>query len=139
MVRPTADVSDHVSDQEKEVRLEGILHACPYDPSAQGKQFLGAAIECSDGKVWVIDYRKQSPFHAFAGRQVVVAGEPYKPEGQHLIGWGEGKTLGHFRVSTMWLVEVTPDAEPVEVWRRTRLLWAVRAWHWLQGRRLPPQ
>jgi hypothetical protein len=63
----------------------------------------------------VIDYSEQSPFHAFAGRQVGVSGEPYKPEGQHLIGWGGGKTLGHFRVSTMRLVEVTPDAELVEV------------------------
>jgi hypothetical protein len=47
----------------------------------------------------------------------VVSGEPYERErdGQHLIGWGGGKTLGHFRVSTMRLVEVTPDAELVEV------------------------
>lgn len=104
-----------MSDQEKEVRLEGIVHTFAYHPNAQGKQFLGAAIECSDGKVWVIDYREQSPFHAFAGRQVVVSGEPYNPEGQYLNGWGGDKTLGHFRVSTMRLVEVTADPELAEV------------------------
>ena len=26
-----------------EARLEGIVHACRYDPAAEGKQFLGAA------------------------------------------------------------------------------------------------
>jgi hypothetical protein len=107
-----------MSGQKKEVRLEGIVHASRYDPSAQGKPFLGAAIECSDGMVWVIDYSEQSPFHAFAGRQVVASGEPYRPDhdkGQFLFGWGGGKKLGHFRVSTMRLVEVTLDAEFVEV------------------------
>ena len=111
----TKCLGDHMSEQKTEIRLEGIVHASRYDPSAQGKQFLGAAIECSDGKVWVIDDNEQSPFHAFAGRQVVVSCEPYKPEGQHLIGWRGGKKLGHFRVSTMRLVEVTPDAKLVEV------------------------
>jgi len=104
-----------VSDTEKTVCLEGIVHASRYDPGAPGKHFLGAAIECGDAKVWVIDYEEQSPFHAFAGRQVVVSGEFYKPDGQHLIGWAGGKELGHFRVSTMRLVEVTGDAELVEV------------------------
>jgi hypothetical protein len=33
-VRPTVDVGDHMSDQEKEVRLEGIVYASRYDPSA---------------------------------------------------------------------------------------------------------
>jgi hypothetical protein len=113
----TKCLGDHMSEQKKEIWLEGIVHASRYDPSAQGKQFLGAAIECSDGKVWVIDYSEQSPFHVFAGRQVVVSGEPYKPEGQgqHLIGWRGVKKLGHFRVSTMRLVQVTPDAKLVEV------------------------
>lgn len=95
--------------------MEGIVHASRYDPSDQGKQFLGAAIECSDGEVWVIDYDEQSPFHAFAGRRVLVSGEPYKPgPGQYLFRW-QGKALGHFRVSTMRLVEVAPDAKLVEV------------------------
>jgi len=97
-----------------EERLEGIVHACRYDPSAEGKQFLGAAIESRDGRVWVIDYDEQSPFHAFAGRQVVVSGEPYTPEGQLLARWS-GKQPGHFRVSALRLVDVTPDAELVEV------------------------
>jgi len=114
-VRPTVDVGDHMSDQEKKVRLEGIVQASRYDPNAPGKQFLGAAIECSDGKVWVIDYEEQSPFHAFAGRQVVVAGESYTPKGQALIGWSGGTKLGHFRVATMRPVEVTGDVELVEV------------------------
>ena len=100
-----------------ETRLEGIVHASRYDSSARGKQFLGTGIESSDGKVWVIDYDEQSPFHAFAGRRVVVFGEPYEPEpeDQHLVGWGEGKQLGHFHVSTLRPVEVMPDGELVEV------------------------
>src|SRR5512147_3084853 len=65
-------LGDHMSEQEKGIVLEGIVHASRYDRSGQGKQFLGAAIECSDGTVWVIDYSEQSPFHVFAGRQVVV-------------------------------------------------------------------
>jgi len=104
-----------MSEQQKEVQFEGIVHASRYVPSAQGKQFLGAIIECSDGRQWVVDYDEQSPFHAFAGRQVVVSGEPYEPAGQHLIGLRGGQKLGHFRVSTMRLVEVTPDAQLVEV------------------------
>jgi hypothetical protein len=55
-VRRTPDAGEHMSDEEKEAQLQGIVHASRYEPSAQGKQFLGAAIECSDGKVWVIDY-----------------------------------------------------------------------------------
>jgi hypothetical protein len=90
---------------EREIRLEGIVRASCYDPSATGKQFLGAAIECSDGTVWVIDYNEQSQFHAFAGRHVVVFGEPYRPKGQYLIGWEGGKQLGHFRVSTIRVIE----------------------------------
>jgi hypothetical protein len=104
-----------MSDQAQKVRLEGNVHASRYDPSAPGKQFLGAVIECSDATVWVIDYEEQSPFHVFAGRQVVATGEPYKPEGQYLIGWGEGKALGHFRVASMRPVEAASDAELVEV------------------------
>ncbi len=114
MIRPTVDAGDHVSDQEKAIRLEGIVRASRYNPSAQGKHFLGAAIECRDGKVWVVDYNEQSPFHAFAGRQVVASGEPYKPEGQYLVGWG-GKILGHFRAATVRLAETAPDVMLVEV------------------------
>lgn len=105
-----------MSDQEKKVRLEGIVHASPYDPSAQGKQFLGAMIKCSDGKEWVLDYDEQSPFHAFAGRQVAVSGEPYKlEEGQQMFSMSRNKGLEHFRVSTMRLLVVTPDALLVQV------------------------
>ena len=102
-----------MSEQKKELRLEGIVHASRYVPGVQGKQFLGAIIKCSDGWEWVVDYDERSPFHAFADRRVVVSGKPFEPEptGQHL----GGDKLGHFRVSTMRLVEVTPDAELVEV------------------------
>lgn len=95
--------------------MEGIVDASRYDPDAPGKQFRGAGIKCSDGKVWVIAYEEQSPFHAFAGRHVVVSGEPYRPEGQALIGWDGAKSLGHFRVSSMRPVEVTDDVELREV------------------------
>lgn len=110
-----------MSEHERKLRCEGTVHAVPYNPRAEGKQFLGAAIECTDGKVWVIDYSEESPFHAFANRHVVVFGEPYEPEGQQLVGWEGGKKLGHLRVSTLRLIEVTPDAELVEVGRGQRL------------------
>ena len=106
------DGGEEMDEQEKELRLEGIVHASHYVPGAQGKQFLGVTIVCTDGKDWVIDYDEQSPFHVFADRQVVVFGQPYNSgQGQQL----GGQSLGHFRVSTMRLVEVTPDAELVEV------------------------
>jgi hypothetical protein len=104
-----------MSEQAKELQFEGIVHSSAYVDGAKGKQFLGAIIECSDGREWVIDYEEQSPFHAFADRQVVVSGEPYEPTGQHLIGTPGGGKRGHFRVSNMRLVEVTSDAELVEV------------------------
>jgi hypothetical protein len=105
-----------MSDEEAQIWLEGVVHASRYDPNAPGKQFLGAAIVCNDARVWVIDYEEQSPFHVFAGRQVVVSGEPYRPggQGQYLIRW-KGSELGHFRVSRMRPVEVTGDVEFVEV------------------------
>jgi hypothetical protein len=105
-----------MGEQEKEVRLEGIVRASRYVPGARGKQFLGVTIVCTDGKEWVVDYDEQSPFHAFADRNVVVSGHPYDPgRGQQLIGGGGGQSLGHFRVLTMRLLEVTPDAELVEI------------------------
>jgi hypothetical protein len=94
-----------MSDQESEVQLEGTVHASGFAPVGLGKQFLGAAIECSDGAVWVITYGERSPFHAFAGRRVVVSGQPYQPGGQYLIGWPGAKSLGHFRVSTIRLAD----------------------------------
>jgi hypothetical protein len=95
--------------------LEGIVHGHGYNPGGQGKQFLGAALECSDGTVWVIDYGEQSPYQAFAGRRVVVSGEPCKPPVQHLIAWHGAKRLGHCRVSMLRLAEPTPDAWLMEV------------------------
>jgi hypothetical protein len=105
-----------MSEQDKNIRLEGVVHASRYG-HGQGKQFLGAAIECSDGTVWVISYDEQSPFHAFAGRQVVVSGEPYEPDprSQLLIGWRGGRTLRHCRVSNMKLPDGTPNTELIEV------------------------
>lgn len=106
-----------MSTQEKQIRLEGIVHASRFDPDAQGKQFLGATIECSDA-TWVIDHEEQSPFHVLAGHQVVAFGEPYKPEGQHLISRGGDKKLGHFHVSILQPAELTSGAELVEVGAR---------------------
>ena len=54
--------------------LEGVVRAFRYSPEAPGKQFLGAILECDDGREWVISYDEQSPFHAFAGRRVRVCG-----------------------------------------------------------------
>src|SRR5262252_2919875 len=48
---------------------------------------------------WVIDYREQSRFQDFEGRQVRVAGEPYEPDGQHLIDSNTSDTCA-FRPSS---------------------------------------
>jgi len=107
-----------MSEQGKELRIEGYVRVRSYDRGAEGKQFLGAVLECADGGAWVIDYDEQSPFHAFAERRVLVTGEPYQPKGQYLMGWRgnrSGEKFGHLRFSTMRLVEVRPDAELVEV------------------------
>jgi len=82
------------------IELIGVIRVARRNPKFQGKQFLGVTLECSDGMTWVIDYREQSRFQDFEGRQVRVAGEPYEPDGQHLI---DSNTLGHLRVSTIEL------------------------------------
>jgi hypothetical protein len=94
--------------------LKGIVRARRYNPDGEGKQFLGAAIECADGRVWLIAYDEQSPFHAFDGCEVVASGEPYEPSGQVLIGWN-GEMVGHFRVATMRSVAARAEAEIEEV------------------------
>jgi hypothetical protein len=98
-------------------RLEGVVHARHYYAGDDGKQFLGAAIECDDGAVWIVDYEEQSPFHNFVGRHVIAHGEPYRPNAmsQVLVGWSGVKVFGHFCVSTMRVSEVTTDVEFVEV------------------------
>jgi len=107
--------ADQMQEYEKGSRLEGTVHARLYDASASGKQFLGATIETSDAKIWVIDYEEQSPFHAFDCRQVIAFGEPYRPKGQYLIGGRGGKTLEHFHPSCVRLVEGPDDAQLFEV------------------------
>ena len=117
-----SQIGDDMSAREEELRLEGIVHAYRYSSGVRGKPFLGSILECSDGMEWVLDYDEQSPFHSFADRQVVVSGKPYEPEqsAQVIVGSG-GQKHGHFLVSTMRLVEVTPDAELVEVGPRQDL------------------
>ena len=100
--------------EEQELRLEGIVHADRPAHRLDAGEFP-AIIACSDGTEWVISYGEQSPYHAFADRKVVASGRPYMPTGAHIIGTHRGQKLGHFRVSTMRLVTVTPDAQLVEV------------------------
>jgi hypothetical protein len=103
-----------MSEQGKEVWLQGTVRSHRRAPRDRGKPFLGAEIECIDGKRLVVDYRENSLFNVFADRQVVVSGEPVKPgpHTQHLI---EHENLKHFRVSTLRFLEVSPDAEHVRV------------------------
>jgi hypothetical protein len=94
------------------IRVEGVVHALG-----------GATITCGDGTEWVIDYKAQSPFHLFHGRQVVARGvpydpgarrgrsrprEPYQPEGSYIIGC-------HLRVSSLRPKDLTSDLEFAEV------------------------
>jgi hypothetical protein len=97
-----------LSGQEKELRLEGIVHAPGSFSPRTGP--VVATIKCRDGAEWVIDYDEQSPYHAFAGRRVVASGLPCEPPMQHVI-W----VSGHFAVSTMRLAEASPDAWLIEV------------------------
>jgi hypothetical protein len=97
-----------VSEQYKQILVEGVVRASRYRPGDYGKQFLGAHVECADRRRWVIDYDEQSPFHGFADLRVVISGEPYVPKGQRIIG-------DHLRVSSMRLVEVAANAELIEV------------------------
>jgi hypothetical protein len=48
-----------MSKLEKELQLEGIVHASGYVHVGHGKQFLGAIVQCDDGKRWVVDYDEQ--------------------------------------------------------------------------------
>ena len=107
VVRPHYVLRNRMSEQTEELRLEGIVRASHRDPGGQGKQFLGAAIECSDGTVWVVTYEEDSQFHTFADRHVVVFGKSYKPTGQHLLGWHGANKLGHFCVTSIRLAEGT--------------------------------
>jgi hypothetical protein len=104
-----------MSESKRVLRLDGIVRAHRYDPSSQRKQFLGAKMECRDGTKWVLDYNEQSPFHLFANRRVTVSGHPYEPSGQRLSRSADGQKLGHFRVSIMQIVDVTPDDAFVEI------------------------
>jgi hypothetical protein len=101
-------LGEPISGQEKEIRLEGIVHA-PGSFSAEAGPRV-ASIESPDGAEWVIDYDEQSPYHAFVGRQVVALGFSCEPPAQHVI-----MVSGHVAVSTMRLVEMTPDAWITEV------------------------
>jgi hypothetical protein len=97
-----------LSGREEEARLEGTVNAAGHITADCGP--LVTTLMCPDGARWVIDYDEQSPYHAFAGRQVVVSGVPCEPPPQHVLF-----VTGHFRVSRMRLVEVTPDAWLTEV------------------------
>jgi hypothetical protein len=92
-----------MSVQEKELRFEGIVRA------RQGFASY-TAIECTDGTEWVIDYCGWEPYHVFADHRVLVTGQP-----GHCRAPGLCRRLGEFRVLTMRLVEVTPDAELIEI------------------------
>ena len=76
-----------MSEQKNDRWIEGVVRAKSYAHGAEGKQFLGAAIECPDGTAWIIDYSELSPFHALADHYVMASGELYVPTGQRLIGW----------------------------------------------------
>jgi len=80
---------------------------------------LGGVLDDIDGNAWIIDYEEQSPFRTFVSRRVVAFGEPWEPGPRipHIIELPGGKRPGHFRVTSMQLVEVTPDAQFVEVGR----------------------
>jgi len=105
-----------MGEQNEELRLEGIVHGFQSFSSLEGGEFP-VFLECNDGTEWVISYGEQSPFHAFAERQVVVTGQPYKPTGAYVIGTSRrsGQRPGHLRVSTMRLLEASPDAQLAEV------------------------
>jgi hypothetical protein len=105
-----------MGEQNEKLRLEGIVHGFQSFSLLEGGEFP-ALLECDDGAEWVISYGEQSPFHAFAERRVRVTGQRYKPTGAYVIGTSRkpGQRPGHLRVSTMRLLESTPDAQLIEV------------------------
>jgi hypothetical protein len=104
-----------MSEREHDHWIQGVVRARSYTFGVDGKQFLGAVIEPPDGAAWIIDYGEQSPFHALADHKVMASGEPYEPTGQRLMAWRGRYDIGHFRVSTMRPVEVTPDVQVLEI------------------------
>jgi hypothetical protein len=104
-----------MSEHGRELQLEGVVRAYRYT-AGRGKPFLGVKLECSDGKVWIISYDEQSPFHAFADRRVLVSGEQYQPKkGSFIVSLDRSRPLGHFRATTMRLVEISSSSELAEV------------------------
>src|SRR5262245_518494 len=99
-----------MSEQEKELRIEGVVRA--------GRYASPLLIECSDGMNWVIANAENCLFAAFADRRVVASGNYFKP---HLTNGPcyviESPKLKHFSVSTIRLFELSPDAELVTVGR----------------------
>jgi hypothetical protein len=101
-----------MSEQAKVLRLEGVVHLRDIYLSPR----LGAELESSDARWEIADSYEGSPYQAFAERRVVVSGVPYKSKSMQRHLWRVGeKPIRHFRVSTMRLIEVTPDAEIMEV------------------------
>jgi hypothetical protein len=105
-----------------ETVLNGVIRAQEYVPSEDGKQFLGAIVDCTDGTQWVVDYEEQSPFHLFANRRVVASGKPYIPNRrvQHLSAAGN-RSIGHIDVLGMCLAEPVRDLPFAEMGPRQRL------------------
>src|SRR5262249_7004463 len=98
--------------QDKELRFEAFVRAY------QGLGAFVTEIKCIDGTRWVIDYGKWAPYHAFADRRVLVCGEPGRCLAPSLP-----RTTGEFRVLTIRLIEVTPDARASRSWSATTSLW----------------
>ncbi len=100
-----------MSEREQALQLEGAVRLC----NTCLAPWPGAELECSDAR-WEIAWHPDTPYHAFAGRRVLVSGEPFEPESMQRRLWRVGeKPIRHFRVSTMRLVEAAPDAELLEV------------------------
>jgi len=103
-------------------QLEGTVVSRRYNAALDGLQSLGVAIDDGRGNLWVVDYEEQSPYHVFGGRRVVAFGEAYEPDPltPHMISSPRG-WVGHFRVSSMKLADVTPDADVLEIGPRQAL------------------
>ncbi len=78
------------------------------DPRPSGKQLQGVWLERADGTRWVIDYRPRDCWRPLEGAAVTATGERYEPQGQAL-------SAPHFRVSSLQVTTVTPEAGLVAV------------------------
>lgn len=98
-------------DMGNEIRIRGYFRSYWLDGTGQGRVFLRANLDCSNGLRWAIDCSEDSPFHALDAREVIVSGQPCETQDMFVAG----KVPDRFRASSMQIAEISADAQVVEL------------------------